>query len=127
MATCHSLRVIDGELLGDPLDIKMFEFTGWTFEEGGNAQVDHQTSMKGDTIIPSVARPPTIGYGFKTEQVRFDLANLSNLSDCFNRVVWNWAFCGHSNSFLNFAVQVSLSDSLVTTVPVYLSKVLLNV
>ena len=33
MATCHSLRSIDGEILGDPLDVKMFEFTGWTFEE----------------------------------------------------------------------------------------------
>ncbi|KAH8702643.1 putative P-type ATPase [Talaromyces proteolyticus] len=68
MATCHSLRVVDGELLGDPLDIKMFEFTGWTFEEGGNAQVDNQTSIKGDTIIPSVARPPNVSYGFQNEQ-----------------------------------------------------------
>ena len=33
MATCHSLRVVDDELLGDPLDVKMFEFTGWSFEE----------------------------------------------------------------------------------------------
>src|SRR5690554_8027376 len=27
MTTCHSLRLVDGELLGDPLDLKMFEFT----------------------------------------------------------------------------------------------------
>lgn len=33
MSTCHSLRVIDDELLGDPLDAKMFEFTKWKFEE----------------------------------------------------------------------------------------------
>src|SRR5262249_27982424 len=32
MATCHSLRVIDDELVGDPLDVKMFDFTGWRFE-----------------------------------------------------------------------------------------------
>ncbi|KAI4177795.1 MAG: hypothetical protein LQ343_000259 [Gyalolechia ehrenbergii] len=34
MASCHSIRTVDGELVGDPLDLKMFEFTGWTFEEG---------------------------------------------------------------------------------------------
>ena len=29
MATCHSLTKIDGELVGDPLDMKMFEATNW--------------------------------------------------------------------------------------------------
>ena len=57
MATCHSLRVVDDELLGDPLDVKMFQFTDWTFEEGGN-HVSDQTSPKYDTITPSVAKPP---------------------------------------------------------------------
>jgi len=35
MATCHSLKLVSHEIIGDPLDAKMFEFTGWTFEEGG--------------------------------------------------------------------------------------------
>ncbi|KKA21856.1 Calcium-transporting ATPase [Rasamsonia emersonii CBS 393.64] len=75
MATCHSLRLVDGELLGDPLDIKMFEFTGWTYEEGGSANSD-QSSGKGDTIIPSVARPPAMGYGhneLQNDEVGFPL------------------------------------------------------
>lgn len=29
MATCHSLTRIEGELNGDPLDLKMFEATHW--------------------------------------------------------------------------------------------------
>lgn len=70
MATCHSLRVVDGELLGDPLDIKMFEFTGWTFEEGGNTQVEQEENANGDTIIPSVARPPTGSFDFQKNKVR---------------------------------------------------------
>lgn len=57
MATCHSLRVVDDELLGDPLDVKMFQFTGWSYEEGGNP-VSEQTISKYDTITPSVAKPP---------------------------------------------------------------------
>ncbi|XP_077204016.1 putative cation-transporting ATPase 13A5 [Paroedura picta] len=35
MATCHSLLVLDGKVQGDPLDLKMFEGTGWGLEEAG--------------------------------------------------------------------------------------------
>ncbi|KAK4919535.1 hypothetical protein LTR66_016789, partial [Elasticomyces elasticus] len=57
MATCHSLRLVDDELIGDPLDLKMFEYTGWSFEEGGrNTQkfVERGTHQP----APAVARPP---------------------------------------------------------------------
>ncbi|KAI1331917.1 hypothetical protein F5Y16DRAFT_421244 [Xylariaceae sp. FL0255] len=57
MATCHSLRSVDGELVGDPLDLKMFEYTGWQFEEGtqggGDQEDDEHTGL-----APSIARPP---------------------------------------------------------------------
>ena len=57
MATCHSLRDIDGELIGDPLDVKMFEFTGWSFEE--LAQKTNITDDEGIQNSPSaIARPP---------------------------------------------------------------------
>lgn len=57
MATCHSLRLVDDELVGDPLDLKMFQFTGWSFEEGqqkGGPSLDEER----DSFSPSVARPP---------------------------------------------------------------------
>ncbi|KAJ9592472.1 hypothetical protein L9F63_015888, partial [Diploptera punctata] len=44
MVTCHSLTVIDGKLCGDPLDLKLFESTGWLLEEpdvSDNSQVRH--------------------------------------------------------------------------------------
>ncbi|KAI7165919.1 hypothetical protein KC352_g26022 [Hortaea werneckii] len=57
MATCHSLRVVDDEFIGDPLDLKMFEFTGWQFEEGSERPaVDDEEEDK--SLTPSVARPP---------------------------------------------------------------------
>ncbi|TQN74512.1 putative cation-transporting ATPase, partial [Colletotrichum shisoi] len=58
MATCHSLRSVDDELMGDPLDLKMFEFTRWSFEEGRQRpnEVDDQDQ---GSLSPSVARPPT--------------------------------------------------------------------
>lgn len=63
MATCHSLRLVDGELLGDPLDLKMFQFTAWEFEEGGHTNDTHNGADNADSglrngISPAVARPP---------------------------------------------------------------------
>ncbi|KPI41682.1 putative cation-transporting ATPase [Cyphellophora attinorum] len=57
MATCHSLRLVDDELIGDPLDVKMFDFTGWTFEEG-SVRTAHYIEPGSHQIPPSVARPP---------------------------------------------------------------------
>lgn len=57
MATCHSLRSMDGELVGDPLDLKMFDFTGWSFEEGEQRSGDADDEEQGG-ISPSIARPP---------------------------------------------------------------------
>ncbi|KAL2163138.1 hypothetical protein VTH06DRAFT_6974 [Thermothelomyces fergusii] len=58
MATCHSLRTVDGQPVGDPLDLKMFEFTGWTFEEGNMGGANADDEEQGN-LRPSVARPPT--------------------------------------------------------------------
>ena len=59
MATCHSLRVVEDELLGDPLDVKMFEFTGWSFEEF--AQKANVVDQEDDPNNPSsIARPPPV-------------------------------------------------------------------
>lgn len=57
MATCHSLRSIDNELVGDPLDVKMFEFTNWSYEEGQQGSGgDEEEENRG--LSPSIARPP---------------------------------------------------------------------
>ncbi|KAL1919402.1 uncharacterized protein VTP21DRAFT_2095 [Calcarisporiella thermophila] len=75
MATCHALKLVNGELIGDPLDLKMFEFTRWTLEEGGfsadsagdkNALSEinipgAKPSKKGRGIVPTVVRPPGVG------------------------------------------------------------------
>jgi cation-transporting ATPase 13A2 len=58
MATCHSLRIVDGEPVGDPLDLKMFEFTGWSFEEGNMDGANPDDEEQGN-LRPAVARPPS--------------------------------------------------------------------
>ncbi|KAM9316541.1 putative cation-transporting ATPase 13A4 [Gastrophryne carolinensis] len=43
MTCCHSLIVDDGKLQGDPLDVKMFEATGWVIEDTCKHSDDQNT------------------------------------------------------------------------------------
>ncbi|PUU80551.1 hypothetical protein B9Z19DRAFT_1100233 [Tuber borchii] len=63
MTTCHSLRLVDDELVGDPLDLKMFEFTKWSYQEEGKKARGADGEANGDHgmatgISPPVVRPP---------------------------------------------------------------------
>uniref|UniRef100_A0A1I8HML9 Cation-transporting ATPase n=1 Tax=Macrostomum lignano TaxID=282301 RepID=A0A1I8HML9_9PLAT len=53
MATCHTLTRIEGELSGDPLDLKMFLSTGWQLEEP--ERDDHK---KFDQLVSTIVRQP---------------------------------------------------------------------
>lgn len=78
LATCHALKLVNGELIGDPLDLRMFEFTQWTLEEGreesGRASSEARRSTDADqrvperpaTLVQSVVRPPG-GESFRVE------------------------------------------------------------
>ncbi|KAF4621315.1 hypothetical protein D9613_000774 [Agrocybe pediades] len=62
LATCHSLKMVDGEVIGDPLDVKMFGFTRWTLEEGrvagtGNIKAKG-TVIESTALVQTVVRPP---------------------------------------------------------------------
>ena len=78
MATCHSLTNINGELAGDPLDLKMFLATKWVTSLTPHPLTQTLTShtppphtltqtleeppgedcTRFDTVIPTVVRPP---------------------------------------------------------------------
>lgn len=51
MATCHSIKVVHGELVGDPMDLKMFEFTDWVITEGS-------LQSGGPLVNMTLVRPP---------------------------------------------------------------------
>nr|XP_002667266.4 probable cation-transporting ATPase 13A3 [Danio rerio] len=53
MATCHSLTKIEGQLSGDPLDLKMFEATGWILVEATEEETAHH-----DRIELTYVKPP---------------------------------------------------------------------
>ncbi|XP_006461184.1 hypothetical protein AGABI2DRAFT_185471 [Agaricus bisporus var. bisporus H97] len=62
LATCHSLKLVDDEVIGDPLDAKMFEFTKWTLEEGrvsGTGVIKSKGMViEQAALVQTVVRPP---------------------------------------------------------------------
>lgn len=60
LATCHALRLINGEIIGDPLDIKMFEYTEWTLDEGQSRAVTAKGGggERPQALVQTVVRPP---------------------------------------------------------------------
>jgi len=60
LATCHALKLIDGELIGDPLDIRMFGYTGWTLDEGQSRQLTGKGTPgpeRPQALVQTVVRP----------------------------------------------------------------------
>jgi cation-transporting ATPase 13A3/4/5 len=54
--------MVDGENIGDPLDVKMFDFTRWTLDEGriagtGNIKAKG-TIVEQTALVQIVVRPP---------------------------------------------------------------------
>ncbi|XP_068152364.1 LOW QUALITY PROTEIN: polyamine-transporting ATPase 13A3 [Drosophila tropicalis] len=54
MVTCHSITVMNGRMMGDPLDLKMFESTGWILEESKDIPENEKYGL----IYPTVLRQP---------------------------------------------------------------------
>lgn len=112
MATCHSLRLIDDELLGDPLDAKMFEFTGWNFEEqsdGSNPIVfpkyesDGYRIMKEYEFISSLRRMTVIANDGKDNrfvftkgapEVMFDICKQESLPTNYEELLYKYTHSG---------------------------------
>lgn len=73
MSTCHSLTMLDQQLCGNPLDIKMFQSTGSTLEEPNVAD-----STKYDLLIPTIVKTPETDLGIvKQHQFSSTLQRMS--------------------------------------------------
>ncbi|CAN2387990.1 P5-type ATPase cation transporter [Pristimantis euphronides] len=56
LATCHSVTLLNGNPIGDLMDLKMVESTGWILEDGDE---DPKTDLFGTKVL-SVMKPPTL-------------------------------------------------------------------
>ncbi|CBY13135.1 unnamed protein product [Oikopleura dioica] len=61
LATCHSISYVNKEMIGDPLDIKMFSSTGWEYED----------SSENENLEFPIVKPPLGGItGLKISIIR---------------------------------------------------------
>lgn len=56
LASCHSVALLGGQALGDPLELKMIESTGWELTEPEN-DMGHDSEFGGHRVL-AVMRPP---------------------------------------------------------------------
>lgn len=56
MACCHSITRIHGDLAGDPLDCKMFEFTKWELTEPNAEETENFDSFAPPKVRPKVSK-----------------------------------------------------------------------
>uniref|UniRef100_A0A8C7I5Q3 ATPase cation transporting 13A2 n=1 Tax=Oncorhynchus kisutch TaxID=8019 RepID=A0A8C7I5Q3_ONCKI len=57
MACCHSVALLGGQPLGDPLELKMIESTGWELEEPAGDDKTLDSEFGGHRVL-AVMRPP---------------------------------------------------------------------
>ena len=54
-ATCHNLTIVKGQIIGDPIDIKMFEGVGWILRE--NFDSKNSSGKAYDPLVLAYVRP----------------------------------------------------------------------
>ncbi|XP_064156772.1 cation-transporting ATPase 13A2 isoform X2 [Anguilla rostrata] len=58
LACCHTVALLGEQLLGDPLELKMIESTGWVLEEPGAGEKEEKDGEFGSAQVLAVMRPP---------------------------------------------------------------------
>uniref|UniRef100_A0A8C1MPX2 Polyamine-transporting ATPase 13A3 n=1 Tax=Cyprinus carpio TaxID=7962 RepID=A0A8C1MPX2_CYPCA len=80
MATCHSLTKIEGQLSGDPLDLKMFEAIGWILVESTEEETAHHDRIELTYVKPpNQLLPPTV----TSPEQDLELSELYDLSESY--------------------------------------------
>ncbi|XP_053865396.1 polyamine-transporting ATPase 13A2 isoform X2 [Malaclemys terrapin pileata] len=60
LATCHSVSLLREQPIGDPMDLKMVESTGWLLEEATGEEAKLRTVQHFGTKVLAVMKPPPL-------------------------------------------------------------------
>ena len=113
LAACHSLKSLSGELIGDPMDLKMFEFTKWELEEP-HGSVD---------TIPTIVRPRTktgysnslLGESHRKKSLNIDAEETAVRSNCRKQIGIVKCFEFASSLRRMSVITKSIDDNVVAT------------
>ncbi|KAJ2737193.1 hypothetical protein IW152_000214 [Coemansia sp. BCRC 34962] len=85
LATCHSLRLVNGSPVGDPLEVKMLEFAGWQIEENDGVNTPATTDADSSYAdhspaagpFPTVVHPPQMPKFSQTTNSSYESSDLN--------------------------------------------------
>ncbi|XP_037129788.1 cation-transporting ATPase 13A2 isoform X1 [Syngnathus acus] len=60
LACCHTLALLQGEPIGDPLELKMFNSTGWTLQEPEEDSGVLDAEFGGHKVLAVMKHPPSL-------------------------------------------------------------------
>uniref|UniRef100_A0A673YCL0 ATPase cation transporting 13A2 n=1 Tax=Salmo trutta TaxID=8032 RepID=A0A673YCL0_SALTR len=123
MACCHSVALLGGEPLGDPLELKMIESTGWELEEPAGDDKTLDSEFGGHRVL-AVMRPPA--PQLQSESVAVALVQRFPFSSSLQRMsVVTVAPEGQSSlAFIKGAPEMVASLCLRESVPAQFSNTL---
>uniref|UniRef100_A0A6P7G008 Cation-transporting ATPase n=1 Tax=Diabrotica virgifera virgifera TaxID=50390 RepID=A0A6P7G008_DIAVI len=117
MATCHSLSIIHGILGGDPLDIKMFESTGWILYDSIDRTKHHHITVRPNLDV-GVDNIPEINI-VKQFQFSSHLQRMSVIVRCSDTGHFT-AFCkGSPEMIMALSKPSSMPSNLISKVHEY--------
>ena len=118
LSCCHSLTRIDNNLAGDPLDLKLFEFTQWIFSE-------NETLNEGihfPTIVYPADKPDyKIGI-IKQFPFSSTLQRMSVIVKCLNRPTFDFYSKGSPEIIASQCNKDTLPANFKTVLDAYSSK-----
>ena len=62
MASCHAITYVNDELIGDPLEIEMFNTTGWVLDESVKLS---NSELESDVVVLAYVRPQNASNGLE--------------------------------------------------------------
>lgn len=118
MASCHSLTIIDGELAGDPLDVKMFESTGWSLEEP-----EVGDNNKFDLLVPTVVKNDDTEIGI-VHQYQFSstLQRMSVVTKTLTSPDFEFYCKGSPEMIINLSIPETVPTNLLKSLKTYTEK-----
>ncbi|XP_030042006.1 polyamine-transporting ATPase 13A2 isoform X2 [Microcaecilia unicolor] len=125
LATCHSVSLLKQQLIGDPMDLKMMESTGWTLD---NNVTELQTTEQFGLKVLAVMKPPPLDeqpHGIK-HQVPVGILRRFPFSSSLQRmsVIAKPGGGAQPEAFMKGAPEMVASLCKMETVPADFSAIL---
>lgn len=111
MSTCHSLREIDGDVLGDSLDIKMFEFTGSILSETASGtqiclksgevrysvikEYEFQSDLRRMSVLVSDGGGDSYVFTKGAPEVLFEICNRESIPSNYEELLHQYTHTGY--------------------------------